>query len=115
MVDTYKENKNNFDNLILQYRKKADADIKSGFIEIEYAGGLEILDERQLNMQEKIDSVEKTFGLSYRNSGCLVSSALVKAQDEYIKLTKPYLDKRNGPNWESKMKRQIKQIQNNYR
>ncbi len=114
MVATYKQNKKEFDDLVYQYKEKADADIKSGFIVIDYAGGLELPDEREQEMHEKIDSVRRTYGLSYRNSGCILSAALVKAQEEYERLTKPYLNKRNGPDWEERMNEQIEAIRNSY-
>lgn len=115
MDNTYTKNKKEFDDLVMQYRKKANADIKSGFIEIEYAGGLELPKEREQIMSAEIDSIRRTYGLSYRNSGCIVSSALVKAQDEYVRLTKSFLDKRNGLGWEERMEQQIEKIYQKYR
>lgn len=115
VVVTYKQNKNYFNNLLSEYQQKADADIKSGFIEIEYAGGFELADEREPKMRIKIDSVRRTFGLSYKNSGCIVSAAITKAQEEYERLTKPYLDKRNGLGWKERMDQQIQTIRHKYR
>lgn len=115
MIDTYRQNKNEFNSLLAEYKSKADADIKSGFIEIDYAGGLELPNLREQKMGAEMDSVRRTFGLSYRNSGCIVSAAIIKAQEEYERLTKPYLDKRNGPGWEERMERQIEEIRRKYR
>ena len=115
MLANYKQNKKEFDDLLSQYKEKAAADVKSGFIEIEYAGGLELADEREQKMGDEIDSVRRTYGLSYRNSGCIVSAALIKAQEEYERLTKSYLDKRNGPGWEERMNGQIEAIRTSYR
>ncbi len=115
MVDAFKQNKNELDKLITEYREKADADIKKGFIEVEYAGGLELPNEQELKMGPAIDSVRRLNGFSYRNSGCIVSSDLIMAQEEYEKLTKPYLDKRNGPGWEKRMEQRIAEIRKKYR
>jgi hypothetical protein len=115
MLDTYWDNKKVFEHLLLEYREKAKTDIKSGLIKIEYGGGLELPLEKEKEMNEKIDSVTRTYGVTYRNSGCIIAASLTKAQDEYVRLTKPFLDRRNGVGWEAKMKNQIAEIQNNYR
>jgi Na+/H+-translocating membrane pyrophosphatase len=115
MIDTYKQNKTERDNLVAEYREKADADIKKGFIEIEYAGGLELLNEQELKMRAVEDSVRGLYGFSYRNSGCFISTALVVAQEEYENLTKPYLNMRNEPGWEKRMEQQIEELRNKYR
>lgn len=98
-----------------EYTTKAEADINSGLIKIEYAGGLELPLAKEQEMNEKIDSITRTYGVTYRNSGCIIAASLTKAQEEYVQLTKPFLDKRNGVGWETKMKSQIVEIQNNYR
>ena len=110
MVDTYKENKNDYNNLLAEYKSKAATDIKAGFIEIDYAGGLEIPNLQEQKMHAEMDSIRRTYGLSYKNSGCIVSAALIKAQKEYERLTEPYLEKRNGPGWEKRMEQQIEAI-----
>lgn len=115
MVDAYIKNKKEFEILLSKYKKKAESDIKSGRIEIEYAGGLELPLEKDRKMNEEIDSVGRVYGLTYRNSGCIISASLIKSQEEYVRYTKPYLDKRNGAGWEVRMKKQIEQIQNKYR
>jgi hypothetical protein len=115
LVDTFKQNKQELDKLITEYKEKAAADIKNGFIELEYAGGLEIPNEQELRMRPAIDSVRRLYGFSYRNSGCIISSDLIMAQEEYEKLTKPYLDKRNGRGWEKRMEQQIEEVRQKYR
>jgi hypothetical protein len=115
MVDSYRENRKDFNNLLTEYQSKADADLKSGFIEIDYAGGLELPSLQEQKMRAGIDSIRRTYGLSYRNSGCIVNAALIKAQEEYERLTKPYLDKRNGPGWERRMEQQIEEVRQKYR
>lgn len=115
MANAYKENKTAYNNLLTEYKSKAATDIKSGFIEIDYAGGLEIPNLQEQKMYAEVDSIRRTYGFSYRNSGCIVSAALIKAQEEYERLTKPYLDNRNGPGWEERMKQQIEAIRRNYR
>lgn len=115
MIDAYRDNKKDFNNLLAEYQSKADADIKSGFIEIDYAGGLELPSLQEQKMRAEIDSIRRTYGLLYRNSGCIVSAALIKAQEEYERLTKPYLDKRNGLGWEMRMEQQIEEVRQKYR
>jgi hypothetical protein len=95
-----------------EFRRKADADIKSGFINLEYAGGLEFPDSRELMIRTEIDSIRRLYGFSYSNSGCIVSSDLILAQAEYEKRTKPFLDKRNGRGWEKKMELAIESGRN---
>jgi hypothetical protein len=100
---------------LTEYKEKAAADIKNGFIELEYAGGLELPNEQELRMQSAIDSVRKVYGFSYKNSGCIISSELIMAQEEYERLTKPFLNKRNGPGWEKRMEQQMEEVRQKYR
>ena len=104
------------EKLVLEYRKKAEEDMRSGLIEIEYVGGLELVDPdlKVVRMNDEIDSLRRSYGFVYRNSGCVYSKELIKAQEKYVDITKPYLDKRNGPGWESKLEKQIEQIKNRY-
>jgi len=115
MTLTYQQNKSELVKLITESREKAAADIKNGFIELEYVGGLEIPNEQELRMRSALDSVRKLYGFSYKNSGCIISSDLIMAQEEYERLTRPYLDKRNGSGWEKRMEQQIEEVRQKYR
>gem|GEM_PF-4236194 len=115
LIQTYQQNKRELANLMDEYREKAATDMRNGFIELESAGGLELLNEQELRMRLAIDSVRKIYGFSYTNSGCIISSDLIMAQEEYERLTRPYLDKRNGPGWEKKMELQIEEVRQKYR
>jgi glucan phosphoethanolaminetransferase (alkaline phosphatase superfamily) len=111
----YFKTKKELKALTTEYRLKAEKDIKNGIIRIEY-GGLAIpLDSKTQKMQNEIDSVVKTYGIIYQNSGCVIYANRIKAQKEYLKFTKPHLDKRNGLGWENRMKKEIEIIRNNYR
>ncbi len=112
---TYKNNRNDLANLMAQYRIKAIADIRKGFIEVEYTGGLELPSGPELNISAEIDSVRRLYGYSLRNSGCIVSAALIKSQEEYKRLTRAYLNNRNGPGWEQKMEQEIQEVRSRYR
>ena len=114
--NSFLNNKKGLDHLILDYKKKAADDMKAGLITIEYGGGfLMPPDEKEQKMKNEIDSLTQTYGLIYQHSGCIISASLTKAQEEYRKCTKPYLDKRNGSDWEAKMEKQIAKIVNNCR
>lgn len=110
-LQNYWENKTIFKHLLSKYKNKAEKDLEAGLIEIEYVGGLQLPSKKE----GMVDSITKSYGVIYRNSGCVIHSALTKAQDEYVRLTKPFLDWRNGVGWEVKMKNQIAELRNNCR
>ncbi|WP_143061689.1 hypothetical protein [Dyadobacter sp. SG02] len=98
------------DALLSEYKTKAESDMKNGLIVYETAG-LPISSGRAEQIKgHKIDSLMKTYGLESRNTGCMVTAPLLKAQSEYERLTEPFLDLRNGPGWKHRMKLQIENI-----
>lgn len=102
--------KNEYEVLLSEYKIKAESDIKNGLIVYETAG-LQIASGPAEQMKEdKIDSLMRTYGLESRSIGCMVTAPLLKAQSEYEKLTRPFLDRRNGPGWKHRMKLQIENI-----
>ena len=113
-VDNYEQNRKELNDQLSYYRAKATRDIKKGFIEIEYAGGLEFPTAQELNMRVEEDSLRKLYGFSYRNSGCTVGAAIQTAQEEYERMTKPFLNQRNGPQWERRLEEQIKHVRKKY-
>ncbi|MDQ8144114.1 hypothetical protein [Chryseobacterium sp. CFS15] len=76
-----------------------------------FAGGftVPVYNEETVN---KIDSICKNYGVTYFNTGCIIDFMDIKAQEKYHETVKPYLIKRNGKNWEQKMKSEIEKIKN---
>ena len=89
--------------------KKAIKDIKEDNVTYEFAGGLTLPLFSQKN-ENKIDSIQKKYGVEYVNTGCIVNLTEIQAQEKYSETVKPYLDKRNGGNWEKKMKIEIEKL-----
>jgi len=38
---------------------------------------------------------------------------MIEAEKKYLNIVKPYLEKRNGKNWEAKMNAEIKKVNRN--
>lgn len=89
-----------------EYVKQAKQDIQNDMVTYKYAGGLTIPECSQ-NIENKIDSINKKYGVTYFNTGCVIIEQLSKAEDKYAEIVKPYLEKRNGKNWEQKMAKEI--------
>ncbi|TDE14792.1 FEKKY domain-containing protein [Dyadobacter psychrotolerans] len=106
MLDAKKE----MDVLLVEYRIKAESDIKNGLITYETAGLPWLLDSAAEARDKKVDSIMLTYGIARRNAGCIVSGPLLRAQSYYEQLTASYLDQRNGPAWEHRMNRQIDKV-----
>ena len=94
--------------------KKAKRDIKEDKVTYEYAGGLQIPMYSQKN-ENRIDNIRKKYGLKYKNTGCIVDLIEIQAQEKYSETVKPYLEKRNGKNWEYKMQIEIDRIKRDIR
>jgi len=110
-----KQNKKDSE-LLIEFRKKAENDIKNDDVKI-FGGGLPLppKNERDGEKQKQIEIVRLKYGLHPKNLGCTISDELTKAQEEYIKLTDVYLNKRNGKGWRETMEKQIDSIKKNYR
>ena len=59
---------------------------------------------------QKIDSIHQKHGVTYFNTGCISLEIYNKAQEKYEITVKPYLEKRNGKDWEIKMNEEIEKI-----
>ncbi|MHA3046096.1 FEKKY domain-containing protein [Riemerella anatipestifer] len=110
----YKKNRMNYLKLENEYIKMAKEDIKNDNVIFKYPGGLTIPECSQ-NIENKIDSIHKKYGVKYLNTGCIVMNENIKAQERYEEIVKPYLEKRNGINWETKMKNEIENIKRDCR
>lgn len=92
-----------------EYISQAKEDIKNDNVTYKYAGGLTI-SECDSKIENKIDSINKNYGVRYFNTGCIIMEQNIKAQEKYAEIVKPYLEKRNGKDWEQKMKNEIETI-----
>ncbi|MCT2561099.1 FEKKY domain-containing protein [Chryseobacterium herbae] len=88
------------------YIIEAQKDIKKDQIVMRYAGGffLPIADQTTI---KKIDSIRKKYGIISQNTGCTIDPIDRKAQEKYSELTDPYLENRNGKDWNERMKKEI--------
>lgn len=91
-----------------EYRKQANEDIRNDNVTFRYAG-LEV-ELHSSSVTSKIDSICRIFGVSYYNTGCMINDNDIVAQETYDELVQPYLDKRNGVDWEERMNQQIEEI-----
>jgi len=95
-----------------EYIIKAKEDIKNDNVTFEYSGGLQIISDSQ-KIINKTDSIQKKYGISYKNLGCTIFPIEVEARQKYDETVKPYLEKRNGKNWESKMNAELEEMRKN--
>lgn len=92
-----------------EYIQQAKEDIKNDQVTFRFIGGFE-LPNNDRKMDVKIDSIQKKYGIKSENTGCTIDEIDTKAQEKYIETVKPYLEKRNGKGWESKMQNEINKL-----
>lgn len=88
------------------YLHQAERDIKNDKVMIEYAGGFSVLTQDTKTIR-RMDSIRTKYGITYQNTGCIVDPVENKAQRKYAETVAPYLEKRNGKNWQDKMQKEI--------
>lgn len=108
-IEGYNIKKQEYQIVEAEYVRQAKLDIKNDSVTYKYAGGLEVPDYNQVILG-KIDSINKNYGVKYFNTGCIIMEQNIKAQEKYAEIVKPYLEKRNGKNWEQKMAKEIERI-----
>lgn len=109
---TYFKNRLEMRMIENEYIERAKRDIKNDNVTFKYAEGL-TLPEYHEKIYTEIDSMRKSYGITYNNTGCIVDFKLIEAEEKYKNIVKPYLEKRNGKNWEAKMNAEIKKITKN--
>lgn len=92
-----------------EYIQQAKEDIKNDQVTFRFAGGFELPNNNR-KMDIKIDSIQQKYGVRNQNTGCIIDEIDGKAQEKYIETVKPYLEKRNGKDWESKMQNEINKL-----
>ena len=110
------ENEKFADEILTQFRKDAENDIKNDDVKT-FGFGLPLppKNKNQEIVKVKTDSILKIYGISLKNLGCTIIPELTKATEEYEKITEVYLTKRNGKGWRIKMENEIRKINKNYR
>ena len=111
-ADAFIKTKKEIDKREKEYITKAKEDIKNDNVTFEYSGGLQIISDSQ-KILDKTDSIQRKYGISYKNLGCMIFPIDSEARQKYDETVKPYLEKRNGKNWESKMNAEIEEMRNN--
>lgn len=110
------ENEKFANEIISQFRKDAENDIKNDDIKtFGFGFPLPPKNKNQEIVKTKTDSILKIYGISVKNLGCTIMPELTKAKKEYEKITEKYLTKRNGKGWRVKMENEIRKINKNYR
>ena len=104
------QNKKELNELVISYQNDAKNDIEKDKIK-SFSHGLMLppQNEKDYDKYIKSDSIYKKYGL-YKSSTCIVSKKLDIAEEEYQKITNPYLEKRNGKFWRKKMQKEIDAI-----
>lgn len=115
-IPVFLKNKKEFEQLKNKTISKAKEDIKNDKIVFEYSGGFVMLEEDSIYNQKintfnaQKDQIFKKYGIEYINYGCIIDESKIVSQKEYKKAVEPYLEKRNGENWEEKMNAEINSI-----
>jgi hypothetical protein len=109
----YNKNKKELNELVLMYQQDAKIDIKNDKIK-SFGHGLVLPPHDKKNYEKYIavKSIEEKYGL-YATSTCLISKNFDIAEEEYQKITNPYLEKRNRKFWKERMKKEIDSVLKN--
>lgn len=99
------------ENLESEYIKRALKDIENDEVKEFHLGGFMLLDEEEISFGVKRDSIYKKYGITLQDTGCLYDEIDEKAKEKYYELVKPYLDKRNGKDWQKRLNEELKNIE----
>lgn len=104
------ENKQELNELVLMYKQDAKNDIKNDRIK-SFGHGLVLPPQDEKNYKKfiTVKSIQKKYGLN-ATSTCIISKNLEIAEEEYQKITNPYLEKRNGKFWKERMEKEIDRV-----
>ncbi len=109
----YFNTKIELENREAELMKEAKSDIAEDNVTYKFAGGIPLPTVSEKG-QTKIDSIHALYGVKYINTGCVVFDIEVQAQEKYSEIVKPYLETRNGKNWEIKMKKQVEKVREDF-
>lgn len=93
-----------------EYILQAQKDIQNDQVTLSYAGGFSIPAYNESTLS-KIRDIRKKYGITYVNTGCIIEPIDLKAQKKYTETVNPYLEKRNGKDWEDKMQKEIDDLE----
>ena len=92
-----------------EYISKAKQDMQNDNVTFIFASGLIIESDNQITF-DKTNRIHKKYGIKYINTGCIIDLLDMEARQKYNQTVAPYLEKRNGKNWESKMNAEIEKM-----
>lgn len=110
-IDNYLNTRQTLEKLESEYIKRALKDIENDEVKEFYLGGFMLLDEEETSFGIKRDSIYKKYGITLQDTGCLYNEIDEKAKEKYYELVKPYLDQRNGKNWQEKLEKELSNIE----
>ncbi|WP_054511282.1 hypothetical protein [Chryseobacterium sp. ERMR1:04] len=96
-----------------EYIQQAKQDIKNDHIVFKFAGGFEVPNYNE-DVYKKVDSIQKNYGVEYKNTGCIIDPVESNAQEKYKETVMPYLERRNGKGWKTKMDGEIEKMKKLY-
>ncbi|SDJ91547.1 FEKKY domain-containing protein [Chryseobacterium jejuense] len=101
-LKTQREISERENNYLLQAKK----DIENNNVTLQYTSGISIPVQNP-HTTHRIDSIQKKYGITYMNTGCIIDPIDNKAQKKYADAVAPFLEKRNGRNWQNRMQKEI--------
>lgn len=91
-----------------EYIKQAEKDIKNDSIVFKSYGLPMPMYDRET--YRKIDSIRNSYGIHSKNTGCTVDYIENEGRRKYEEIVTPYLEKRNGKDWNKRMLNDIDKL-----
>lgn len=105
-TDQFLKTQKEISKIEYSYLQQAEKDINNDKVTLEYAGGFSVPIQNSKTIH-LMDSIQKKYGIVYKNTGCIIDPIDNKAQKKYAEAVAPYLEKRNGRNWQDRMQKEI--------